>query len=62
MGLTGYMIAGVLTLLCSYVLVFILVVANVLKQDTALKYIRYSMVFVLLSGIISLLLSFIGRN
>ena len=37
------MIAGVLALLSSYAIAFMLVVAKILKADTALKYIKYSL-------------------
>ncbi len=46
----GYIFVAVLVLLISYVLVFGLFVADIIRQETALNYFKYSLVALSLSG------------
>jgi len=56
MSLFGYMFGAVLVLLISYVLVFGLFVADIIRQETALNYFKFSLVALSLSGMFLTLL------
>ena len=58
MTLTGYLVTGVLTVFSFWFVVFVLFVANLLRQKTALKLLRSSL-FILI-GAVTLIAIFRG--
>ena len=60
MSFTGYTLTAVLLLMCSYVFVFILFVANMIRQEAALKYFKYSLAaFLIISFLLLIFTSMI---